>query len=238
MMITEMRLGDIEVEVVRKDIKNVHLSVNPPTGKVRISVPESMNLDHVRAYALTKLGWIREQQTRIRNQERELPKEFVERESHYVWGKRYLLTIRESEGPQKVELTHTMLAVNVRPGVNSERIRELVEEWYRGLLREAAQPLIEKWETILDVKIQALFIQQMKTRWGGCSHETGAIRLNTELAKRAPEFLNYVVLHEMTHLLEPNHGERFQSLMDRHLPNWRHIRDELNRLPVPHGEWN
>jgi predicted metal-dependent hydrolase len=238
MMITEMRLGDVEVEVVRKDIKNVHLSVNPPTGKVRISAPESMNLDLIRAYALTKLAWIREQQARIRNQERELPKEFVERESHYVWGKRYLLTILESEERQKVELTHTMLAVQVRPGTGSEKIGELVDEWYRGLLREAAQPLIQKWEGILGVKTQALFIQQMKTRWGGCSHETGTIRLNTELAKRAPEFLDYVVLHEMVHLLEPNHGERFQSLMDRHLPNWRHIRDELNRLPVPYGEWN
>ncbi len=131
-----------------------------------------------------------------------------------------------------------MLAVRVRPGSGSEKIREFVDEWYRGLLREAAQPLIQKWESILGVKTQALFIQQMKTRWGGCSHDTGTIRLNTELAKRAPEFLDYVVLHEMVHLLEPNHGERFQSLMDRHLPNWRHIRDELNRMPVPYGEWN
>jgi len=238
MMVTEMRLGDIEVEVIRKDIKNVHLSVNPPTGKVRISAPESMKLDLIRAYALTKLVWIREQQAKIRNQEREIRKEFVERESHYVWGKRYLLNIQESDESPKVELTHSVLRVWVRPGSGRDKISELVDEWYRGLVREASEPLIEKWANVLGVKVQALFVQQMKTKWGGCSHEKGFIRLNTELAKRSPEFLNYVVLHEMVHLIEPNHGERFQILMDRHLPNWRHVRDELNRLPIPYGEWN
>ncbi len=155
-MIQELKLGDIAVEVVRKDIKNVHLSVNPPTGKVRISAPQSMKLDLIRAFALTKLVWIREQRAKLQKQERALRKEFVARESHYVWGKRYLLTIQELNEAQRVDLTPSRLKVQVRPGATRERIRELVEVWYRGLLREAAAGRVEKWADVLGVKVRAV----------------------------------------------------------------------------------
>lgn len=237
-MVTELRLGEITIEVVRKDIRNVHLSVNPPFGKVRLSAPVRMSLDLVRAYALTKIGWIKAQQAKIRGQEREVPREYLDRESHYVWGVRYLLEIQDTTGAHGVELQHSRLVVRIRPGTSRDSIKGLVNDWYRGLVREASRPIIEKWTGRLGVAVESVHVQQMKTKWGACSPGRGAIRLNTELAKRAPEFLDYVILHEIAHLVEPNHGERFQMLLDRHLPNWRQIRDELNRLPIPYGEWN
>lgn len=144
---------------------------------------------------------------------------------------------RSAKLSARARLKPSRLKARAWPGASRKRIRELVEEWYRGLLRAAATGRVEKWAGVLGVKVRAVYVQQMKTKWGGCSHKKATIRLNTELAKRAPEFLDYVVLHEVAHLVEPHHGPRFQRLMDKHLPNWRQIRDELNRLPIPHGEW-
>ncbi|MBN1317931.1 MAG: M48 family metallopeptidase [Anaerolineales bacterium] len=232
-----IEIGGIPVEVVFKDIKNIHLSVYPPNGRVHISAPERMNLDTIRVYAISKLDWIRKQQTKFREAERETQREYLNRESHFVWGQRYLLYVVEENQPPRVELKHSELALYVRPGSSQEKREEVVAAWYRELVREAAAPLIAKWEEELDVKVQQLFVRRMKTKWGSCNPHKGLIRLNTELAKKTPECLEYIVAHELMHFLEPHHGDRFQELMDHHMPHWRHYRDELNRAPLGHVEW-
>ncbi|MFZ5531490.1 MAG: M48 family metallopeptidase [Pseudomonadota bacterium] len=236
-MSTRIELGDIAVDVVRKDIKNVHLSVFPPAGKVRISAPLRMELDTIRVFAITKLGWIRSQQKKLRAQVRETPREFVDRESHYVWGKRYLLKVTEQDAAPAVELKHSRMVLTVRPG-STQRQRALVlEAWYRERLKEAVPALIAKWQPIMGVKATRFFVQRMKTMWGSCNPVARSIRINTDLAKKPPECLEYIVVHELVHLLEPTHNARFVALMDGFMPKWKFYRDELNRLPVRHEDW-
>ena len=236
-MATQIELGEISVDVVFKDIKNVHLSVYPPTGRVRISAPSRMSIDNARAYAISKLDWIKQQQKKLREQERETKREYLDRESHYVWGERFLLEVIEQDASPGVELTHNHMLLQVRPGASEEKKRAVVEGWYREQIKTVAPPLIEKWEQLLGVNVERFFVQRMKTKWGGCNSAKGHIRLNTELAKKPPECLEYIVVHEMLHLLEATHNVRFVALMDRHLPQWAHYRDMLNRLPVAHDEW-
>jgi predicted metal-dependent hydrolase len=235
---TRMELGDITVDVVLKDIKNVHLSVYPPTGRVRIAAPKRMSLDTIRVFAISKLDWIKRQQAKLREQERETPREYVDRESHYVWGARYLLTVIESAAPPSIELKHRRMLLSVRPGTDPEKKAALVEEWYREQIKKAVPPLLAKWEPLLAVKVERWFVQRMKTRWGSCNHEAGTIRLNTELAKKPAECLEYIVVHELVHLLEPTHNARFVAVMDRFMPNWKFHRDALNRLPVRQETWS
>ena len=232
-----IELGDIPVEVVLKDIKNVHLSVNPPAGRVRISAPRNTSLDTLRVFALSKLGWIRQQQAKLREQERETPRDYVDRESHYLWGKRYLLTVLESDEPPAIDLEHRRMLLRVRPGTDEARRQALVEAWYRERLKEAVPPLLARWQPRLGVAVARWFVQRMKTKWGSCNHRSGTIRLNTELAKKPPECLEYVVVHELAHLLEPTHNARFLGLMDRAMPNWQAHRQTLNELPVPQETW-
>lgn len=234
---SNLRVGDLEVEVIRKDIKNVHLSVLPPNGRVRMSAPAHMKLDTLRVYAVSRLQWIRKQQAKLRGQDRESPRDYIERESHYLWGKRYLMTVAEKDEPPKVELTHRNMILQVRPGASQEKREEILAGWYRDRLREAVPPLIGRWEPMLGVKVEKFFIQHMKTKWGSCSPDRGTIRLNSELAKKPPECLEYLVVHEMVHLLEPTHNDRFLGLMGRFMPNWRSRRDTLNSLPVRHEKW-
>lgn len=236
-MVSQINLGEIEVDVVLKDIKNVHLSVYPPTGRVRISAPKRMSMETIRVFAISKLGWIKQQQNTLRQQERETPRDYVERESHYVWGKRYLLSIVEKDAKPCVELQHSRILLQVRPATSDEKKQALVEAWYREQIKKAMPPLIGKWESQLGVKVERFFVQRMKTKWGSCSPTTRSIRLNTDLAKKPPHCLEYIVIHEMTHLLEPTHNARFVALMDAHVPQWRQYRDMLNRLPVAHEEW-
>jgi predicted metal-dependent hydrolase len=236
-MVTRIELGEIAVDVVKKDIKNVHLSVYPPSGKVRISAPLRMDLDTIRVFAISKLGWIRQQQRKITDQEREPPREYLDRESHYVWGKRYLLKLIERDVPPSVELKHSQILLQTRPGACEEKKQAVLDEWYRGQLREAAPTLIAKWEPLMGVKVERFFVQRMKTKWGSCSPASAGIRLNTDLARKPRECLEYIVVHEMAHLLEPTHNRRFIALMDRFMPNWRFCREVLNRLPVQHENW-
>jgi predicted metal-dependent hydrolase len=236
-MSESIELGDLIIEVVNKDIKNVHLSVYPPTGRVRISAPSHMELETIRVFAISKLGWIKQQQHKLQEQERETPREYLDRESHYFWGKRYLLRVRESETPPDVLLHHSTLLLQVRPGTDTARRAAVMDEWYRYQLKQVALPLIEKWEKLLGVTVGRLFVQHMKTRWGSCNPRAGSIRLNSELAKKPPECLEYIVVHEMAHLLEPTHNQRFIALMDSYLPQWQSYRDLLNRLPVRHERW-
>lgn len=232
-----INLGDFDADVALKDIKNVHLSVMPPSGRVRISAPERMSLDTIRVYAISKLGWIKDQQRKLRAQDRETPREYLEAESHYVWGKRRQLTIIETNARPHIELTHRAIQLHVRPGTDEVKRQAILESWYRDQLRDAARPLIAKWEPIIGVTVSDLFIRRMKTKWGSCNHTARTIRLNTDLAKKPPECLEYLVVHEMIHIHEPTHNARFRGLMDVHLPNWEHLRQRLNELPVRHERW-
>ncbi len=236
-MAAQIDLGDMRVEVVRKEIKNLHLSVLPPQGKVRVAAPRHMNLDTIRVFVISKLAWIRAQQRKMLAQERETPREYLDRESHYVWGRRYLLKRVEKETAPAIELRHRRLVLQVRPGAGEARSQEILEAWYREQIRAAVPELIARWEPVMGVKVGRVFVQRMKTKWGSCNPSSGAIRLNTELAKKPPECLEYIVVHEMAHLLEPTHNVRFVSLMDLFMPHWQHVRDELNRLPVRHENW-
>jgi predicted metal-dependent hydrolase len=237
-MVIQIKLGEIAVDVTRKDIKNVHLSVYPPTGKVRISAPLRMNLETIRVFAISKLRWIRQQQKKVIEQEREPPREYLDRESHYVWGKRYLLKVVEKQAPPAVELRHSKMILQIRPAATEAKKEEILDAWYRAQLKEAAPPLIAKWGPLMGVKVNRFFVQRMKTKWGSCSRRSAAIRLNTDLAKKPRECLEYIVVHEMAHLLEPTHNARFTALMDQFMPGWRSYRQMLNRLPVRHESWS
>ena len=236
-MHTQIQLGEMPVDVVRKGIKNIHLSVHPPTGKVRIAAPARISLDTIRVFAISKLGWIRQQQKKLQEQDRETPREYLDRESHYVWGQRYLLNILEKEEPPSVELTASRLILQVRPNTTRQKKQATVDEWYRDQLKNAATPLLAKWERFIGVKVQRLFVQQMKTKWGSCNPRSESIRLNTELAKKPRDCLEYIVVHELIHLLEPTHNARFIALMDQFMPKWQLYRKSLNRMPVRHEDW-
>lgn len=236
-MITRIELGGIVLDVVKKDIKNVHLSVYPPSGRVRISAPLRMKPDTIRVFAIAKLGWIRQQQRKLREQDRETPREYLDRESHYLWGKRYLLKVVERESAPAVIHKHNALLLQIRPGSGETKKQAVLEEWYRQQLRAAIPPLIAKWEPRMGVTVERFFVQRMKTKWGSCSPRVASIRLNSELAKKPRECLEYIVVHEMVHLLEPTHNQGFVALMDRFMPKWQFHRDTLNRLPVRHERW-
>jgi predicted metal-dependent hydrolase len=227
-----IELGDIAVSVVRKNIKNVHLSVCPPTGNVRISAPLRMNLDTIRVFAISKLDWIKKHQQKIRSQVRETPREYLDRESHYLWGKRYLLNLVELDASSRLELCHDRLILQVRPGIDIIEKRDLVNEFYRQQIVTALPPLIDKWERLMGVSVTSFSVRKMKTKWGSCTPSLGTIRFNIELAKKPPECLEYVVVHELVHLLEPSHNYRFVAFMDSFLPKWRFYQSELNRLPI------
>lgn len=237
-MVTRLDLGSISVDVVRKDIKNIHLGVYPPTGKVRIAAPAWMELDAIRLFAINRLRWIKQQQKKLRTQERETPRDYIERESHYVWGRRYLLQIIEKEARPSVSLAHRHLRLQVRPGTDAHKRERLLADWYRGQVKRALPPLLAKWEPVMGVHAERCYVQRMKTKWGACNPVARNIRLNTELAKKPPECLEYIVVHELLHLVEPTHNDRFVIFMNRLLPHWRDCRDMLNRLPVRNEHWN
>ncbi|MEQ8843497.1 MAG: SprT family zinc-dependent metalloprotease [Phycisphaerales bacterium] len=231
-------LGDVEVDVLYKDIRNVHLSVHPPTGRVRLSAPLDTSREALRAFAITKLGWIRRHQRNQVRQERETPREFLERESHYVWGRRYLLEIEEADAPPAIELSTRTLVMRHRPGADAASRRELLARWYRDQVRAAAPPLISKWEPVLGVKLERFAVRQLRTMWGSCTPKRSSILLNTELAKKPAECLEYIVVHELAHLLEPTHNDRFTAIMDAAMPGWRGRREILNQLPLRHEDWS
>jgi len=236
-MAVQIELGDIRAEVIRKDIKNLHLNVLPPLGRVRISAPQHMKLDTIRIFAISRLAWIKSEQRKMQTQSRETPRQFLTRESHYVWGQRYLLKRSEHEGAPVVELGHNKLELHVRPGTDQARCQEVLDGWYRDQIKRVVPALIDKWSPLLGVQVARVFVQRMKTQWGSCNPVARNIRLNTELAKKPPECLEYIVVHEMVHLLEPSHNQRFTDLLDLHLPPWRLWRKKLNELPVRHEDW-
>ena len=233
----KINLGDISVKVVKRDIKNIHLSVYPPTGAVRISAPLRMKSDTIRVFAISKLGWIKKQQEKLKKQDREAPRDYLDRESHYLWGERYLLKIVEEDAPPWVELKHKKILLYIRPEANQEKKEAMLDEWYREKLKEAIPPLIAKWEKLIKVKVNRFYVRRMKTKWGSCNSSAKSIRINTELVKKLPDCLEYIVVHEMAHLRERTHNKRFIALMNSLMPKWEFYREMLNQSPLRHESW-
>ena len=232
-----IHVGELSILVTRKAIKNVHLSVHPPHGRVTLTAPGATRLDVARAYAISRLGWIRQQQTKLRNQARETPRRFIGRESHYLWGRRHLLTVVCREAKPFVSLDHKRITLTVRPGTDAGKRAAVMHDWHKSLLHEIVPALIKKWEPKLGVNVAGYFLQRMKTKWGSCNHREGHIRLNTELVKKPRDLLEYVIVHEMAHLSEPTHGERFIAILAKHYPAWRDARAELNAMPLAAEVW-
>jgi predicted metal-dependent hydrolase len=233
-----LTVSDIQVDVVRKAIRNIHLAVYPPTGRVRVATPKHVSDETLRLFVVSKLAWIRQQQRKFLGQERQTSREYAFRESHYYWGTRYLLRVIEQDTPPQVQVKgKRYLNLYVRPDRPVGYRHRVMREWYRARLKEAIPALVARWEPILGVCVRAWGVKQMKTRWGTCNASAGRIWLNLELAKKPPMCLEYIVVHEMLHLLERRHNEQFVALMDRHLPTWRSRRNELNRYPISHSEW-
>jgi len=232
-----IQVGEIAIAVTQKDIKHVHLSVHPPNGRVTLVAPKGTRHEVARAYAVSKLGWIRDQQEKLRGQARETARQLVGRESHYLWGRRYLLSVREEEAKPSVSLSHRSITLTVRPGSSSAKRAAVLHEWHKSLLHDAVLELIRRWEPTLGVDVAEYFLQRMKTKWGGCNHRARNIRLNTELVKKPKDLLEYVVVHEMLHLKESKHSDRFVALLTQHFPTWREARAELNELPLAAEAW-
>ena len=228
----QINLGNINIDIIAKDIKNVHLAVLPPLGRVRISAPKRMNLEAIRMFAITKLSWIKRQQSKMLKQEREGVKNYVNRESHYFLGKRYLLKVVEVNHKPTVLLNHSNIVLKIKPNFSPEQRQILLQEWYRFKLKETAIKMIKKWERKMNVEVGELAIRKMKTRWGSCNQQSKKIHLNLELAKKPLQCLEYIIVHEMVHLLERKHGEKFLAYMNKFLPNWKSYKENLNRLPT------
>lgn len=233
-----IELGDICLDVIHKDIKNVHLSVHPPHGRVTISAPIQMDLETIRLFSISKLGWIRKQQAKFENQKRESQREYIPRESHYYLGQRYLLKVVEHDAAPKIVLKHNNLELYIRKGATMEQRDDILQGWYRQQLRELIPQYIAKFEKKMNVKVTETRIRTMKTKWGTCNLDANRIWLNTELAKKPIECIEYVLVHEMVHLIERNHNETFIAYMDKFLPKWKHLREELNRSALGHVEWS
>lgn len=233
----QLELGDLTINVELKDIKNIHLSVYPPNGAVKIAAPERMDLDTIRVFAINKLKWIKKQQAIFKNQKRETPREYISKESHYFKGKRYLLEVIEHSNPPKVVLKHNTIQLYIKTNTSFEKRRAILEEWYREQLKNLLPSITSKWEHKIGVQANAFGIRKMRTKWGSCNTEKKRIWLNLELAKKPVECLEFIIVHELVHLLERNHNERFVGYMNEFMPKWRFHRDELNKLPYSHLDW-
>jgi predicted metal-dependent hydrolase len=234
----QITVSDITIDVVRKNIKNIHLAVYPPTGRVRIAAPLWVKDDAIRLFAISKLGWIKRHQRKFEGQERIPPREYKNRESHYFQGQRYLLNIIEADAPPKVVLKNkTYMDMYVRPETPTAKRHEILNEWYRKELKKWIPELVEKWEKKLNVKVSDWQVKRMKTKWGSCSIEKKRIWINLELAKKPLHCLEYIIVHEIVHLIDRHHSDKFMYYMDTHLPNWKQLKTELNKLPVSHADW-
>jgi len=232
-----INVGDISINVIHKDIKNVHLSVHPPQGRVTISAPLRMDLETIRLFSISKLGWIRKQQEKLKKQKREAPREYISRESHFYLGQRYLLKVIEQKAKPKVVLKHNTIELYIRKGTSKAKKEKILQGWYREQLKKIALQYVEKLEKKINVKVTEICIRKMKTKWGTCNSNAKRIWLNTELAKKPIESIEYILIHEMVHFLERNHNGKFTAYMDKFSPKWKHLREELNRAPLGHVEW-
>lgn len=236
---SEIRVSGVSVQIVRKAIKNLHLGVYPPNGRVRVAAPLAVSDAAVRLAVIGKLGWIKRQRARFAGQERQSAREFVSGESHYYQGRRYRLRVIYGSGPTGVVLKNAAtLVLHVREASDAVQRGRVLSAWYRARLKEQIPPLIKKWEDVVGVQVADWRVKQMKTKWGACSIEPRRIWLNLELVKKPVQCLEYIIIHEMAHLLERHHNDRFTELMDGFMPQWRLHRTELNRSPLSHETWD
>lgn len=233
----QITVSNIKIEVVKKNIKNLHLGVYPPTGRVRIAAPQGTNDETIRLFAVSKLGWIKRHQRTFVSQNREMAREFVSGESHYFNGKRYLLQVIEQDAAARVEVWHKKITLYVRKESTTKQRAIVLNNWYRNQLKTQIPEFIDKWERILKVNLNDWGVKQMKTKWGTCNIEQKRIWLNLELAKKPISCLEFIIVHEMVHLLERHHNDLFLAYMDKYLPNWRKLKAELNEFPVSHADW-
>ena len=235
----QMTVSNIKIDVVRKDIKSIHLAVYPPTGRVRIAAPLRVNEDAIRLFAVSKLGWIKRRQRIFEGQERLSPREYKNRESHYFQGKRYLLNVIEANAQPKIVLrSKTYIDLYVRQETPIAKRHVIMNEWYRVQLKKQIPELIEKWEKKLNVKVGERQVKLMKTKWGSCTIKKKRIWINLELAKKPIHCLEYIIVHEMVHLIERHHNDKFLCDMATYLPNWKQLKKDLNKFPVSHADWS
>ncbi|GAB1257636.1 SprT family zinc-dependent metalloprotease [Aurantivibrio plasticivorans] len=233
-----MTIGKMALSLNRKLIKNLHISVLPPDGKVRVSAPNHLSDAAIRMAVVSKIPWIKKQQAEFASQARESAREMVTGETHYVWGKRLRLEVVTVSGKQQLKKQGaSKLKLAVNPDATVSKKQALLTEWYRDQLKEAIPRLLVKWERKLGVKASSWGVKKMKTKWGSCNTQRQSIWLNLDLAKKPPECLEFILVHELVHLLERSHNERFKSYMDKFLPDWRERRALLNRMPLAHENW-
>ncbi|MGY1692307.1 M48 family metallopeptidase [Geodermatophilus sp. SYSU D01105] len=233
-----IRVAGLDVDVVRKDVKNLHLAVYPPFGRVRVAAPPGLDDDAVRLAVVTRLPWIRKQRQRLLQQERETPRQYVDGETHYVWGRKYRLRVVDDGARQGLVERHGhWLELHSAVGTSRDSLERRLTAWYREELKAAIPERLDHWVPLVGVEAPGWAVRRMKTKWGTCQREQSKIWLNLELAKKPPECLDYVMVHELVHLLERNHTERFFDLMSQLMPTWRTHRDVLNRLPLADEAW-
>lgn len=233
-----VNVGNMTIDVVRKDIKNLHLAVYPPKGRVRIAAPLYMNEEAIRLYVVSKMSWIKRQQRKFLEQDRETEREHVLRESHFLFGKRYLLNVIEYDGFAKVVLRKNNIDLYVRNGARQSDKQTIMNEWYRKEIKKLIPEILKKWEKIIDVSATWWRVKKMKTKWGSCNRGKKRIWINLELSKKPIICLEYIIVHELVHLLERHHNDDFLRYMDSFMPQWRSYKDELNRFPVSHSNWS
>jgi len=232
-----LTVAGLDVDVIYKDIKNLHISVYPPVGRVRVAAPRATGEDTIRLAIVQRLPWIKRQREQLQKAHRQSRREMLSGETHYVWGQRYQLDVSRTSGQYRVEAKGKTLWVVTPEGTDADGRRSTLDRWYRRELKEAVPALLEKWQPIIDVEVDKVVVRRMKTKWGTCAAHARTIWLNPELAKKNPRCLEYIVVHELAHLLERGHGEAFVALMDRLLPDWRARRDELNEAPLADEDW-
>lgn len=230
--IDKLFLGSMSVKVELKDIKNVHLSVYPPNGAIKVSAPFGTNIDTLRVYLSVRIPWIRQQQLKLQSQKRISPREFLTRESHYIWGKRYLMQVIENADFSGVIIDHSTIKLNLKNGQNISQKSKIYQKWQRSELKKEVTRLLKHWEPIIGVKINSLTIRKMKTKWGSCNPDVKTINLNLNLIEKPPEHLEYIVVHELIHLVERSHNANFVAHIDKYIPNWMDIKSQLNQLPL------
>ncbi len=235
----QMQVGEIIIDIVKKDIKNLHLGVYPPDGRVRIAAPLRLKDDAIRVFAVSKLAWIKKKQEKYSAQERQSRREYISRESHYYEGRRFLLKVIYNNAPPYVEIRNkTHIDLYVRPGASHKQRKKAMTEWYRTQLKKKIPEIIEKWQKVIRVEIDDWGVKQMRTRWGTCNQKAKRIWINLELAKKPTHCLDFIIVHEMVHLLESNHNDQFRAYMDEFIPQWRKYKEELNQSVLSHDGWS
>ena len=235
----QITINGLPVQIIRKAIKNLHLGVYPPNGRVRVAAPLAVSDDAVRLAVISRLGWIKRQRAKFEGQSRQSKREMVSGESHYFQGRRYRLRVIEHDGATKVTMrNNSIIELHARPDTTARKRELALQRWYRQRLKALIPGLLEKWQTILGVEVADWGVKKMKTKWGACSVEGRRVWLNLELAKKTLHCIEYIIVHEMIHLLERKHNEIFISYMDKFLPKWRFYKEELNKSPLRHENWS